>query len=129
MAKKVKEPNNLRILLYLTMFTFVSTTILITIYLTNVESKVVGFHEECAEWKTIEKYELKKDNCLERCHCAMEPDLHCRKLLLLENGSIGNIDGYYCYATCDENDETNKPYLKFWNETICTKVTLIKEVE
>ena len=100
--------------------------------------KLAGFHEECIENKTIQKYEIRDylldKNCSEPC-IATEMKNYCDKNgdckfpnsfyeCVEYNGKI--VCGKDCYEKCTDKVP---PYLHFYNDTSCIKVALVKNLE
>lgn len=91
-----------------------------------------GWTEQCYENVTVEKYKVIENNpslCMDGC----TPEKLC---MLVESGSDANgMVKYYSLnctyipdITCKVACMAEKPHIQFYNETICTKKILVKEV-
>jgi len=88
------------------------------------ENPLSGWTEECIENKTIENWQL------------IEPDMDCATVCEIETKCKDTGQGITCSLSmygdrinCFEECRTaEKPYIRWWNETVCTKKMLVKEI-
>lgn len=76
----------------------------------EADKMLVGYEEECLEYKQVEKYKIK------------ETEEKCEKIYYDDIDYIYYEDIYHYRCS----DVPSKAYLEFYNETICIKQHLVK---
>lgn len=108
----------------------------------NVGLNLSGFREECFETKLVEKYELvdkwsrtDKIDCLQNCggslkYCHYNEFIDTMFLCSPEGSSVLNKTVVACFEQCKSKYDFNnfKPFVRFFNESVCVKKFLVKSV-
>ena len=107
--------------------------------LTTPYDPLQGYHEECFENTTVEKYEITQPVTTEQfCEPVCHFEIDCQKFALENNIPSENCsrnDNHGCLQICSSfysqtpEGKTTKPYLTFWNETVCTKTILVRDLD
>lgn len=103
---------------------------------TQPPSSLYGWEEECVQYKTIEKYALVEPPTCESvcssvyaCMQNLYPEIEALHTQEEFNNAVEKsacISEGKCYNLCKEKLVPKTPYVKFWNESICTKQILVK---
>jgi hypothetical protein len=92
-----------------------------------------GYHEECYQSHLEEKYELIDSkttwSCFDQCEIPynkLGPGMDIRSGTEIKTGKNHYWDNI-CIEKCMA--KPIKPYINYWNETVCDKMILVKEVK
>lgn len=97
-----------------------------------------GWQQECIETKQIERYELVEplkgaNSVYNYCIDSICYDVQSCIDHFSNTNNLDDVPFCFqqarCILKCTEENDNKKPYLNFWNETVCVKYTLVKEVD
>ena len=93
----------------------------------KIEKQSRGWREECYESVVEEKYKLietnKEQDCVEICDVGVDCEQKENEQEIFCKVYFENLDCYY-----DCTNVSLQPYIHYWNETVCVKKVLVKEV-
>ena len=92
--------------------------------ITRQQPNFEGWTEKCITEIIVERYELVEFN-------KENYDSYCRDLqacIKNFNDSIDCITLNGCISLYNNYRKDKRPYIHFWNETVCTEMTLIKKL-